>query len=358
MDTPLEEYIMSDKQNSRRSFINKSAMGVGVVTAMGGGTKVVAQQQDKVLQDKLPQEVWIATVSQHELFTDNSKDMISKILEIMDEIVPLKPDIICLPEAFPFSNAGERPPLSESAEKPVGPVIRPFAEFAKKHKCYVVCSTYTKDAGKYYNAAVLLDRDGKPVGEYRKMFPTEGEMEKGISPGPSEPPVFETDFGKIGMQICFDNEWVDGWNKLYKAGAEIVFWPSAFSGGTKLNAFAKLFNYHLVSSTRKDESKIIDITGEEIASTGRWEPNWVCAPVNLEKVVIPTWPYYVHFKEIEGKYGRDVKITSLHDEEISIIESLSADLKVADILKEFKIKTRQGYLASAEKMQKSKRRKL
>jgi len=344
------------ENKSRREFVKKSALGIGAVAAMGANSNVLAKGQAKEHKKKLPREVWLATISQHEIFTESSREMIPRILKLMNEIVPLKPDIICLPEVFPFSNAGERPPLAESAEKPVGPVIKPFAEFAKKHGCYVICSTYTKDdAGKYYNAAVLLDRQGKYVGEYRKMFPTEGEMQRGISPGPSEPPVFETDFGKIGMQICFDNEWIDGWNKLSKAGAEIVFWPSAFAGGTKLNAFAKLFNYHVVSSSRKDDSKIINIDGKELATTGRWEPNWICAPVNLEKIMIPTWPYYVHFKEMEAKYGRDIKITSLHDEEISIVESLSVDLKVADILKDFKIKTRKEYLASAEKMQERKR---
>ena len=58
---------------------------------------------------------------------------------------------------------------------------------------------------------------------------------------------------------------------------------------------------------------------------------------------------------IKAKYGRDVKITTLHNEEISVIESLSADLNVADILKEFKIKTKKEYLQSAEEAQHMKR---
>lgn len=332
---------------SRREFIKKSALGVGAATTM--------VRSDNELAQKLPREVWIATISQEGIVADSSKEMSSTILELMNEIAPLKPDIICLPEVFPFANIPKRPSLNQSAEKPVGPIIEPFAEFAKKHACYVICATYTEDKGKYYNAAVLLDREGHPVGEYRKMFPTENEMEKGISPGPAEPPVFETDFGKIGIQICFDSEWIEGWHQLSKAGVDIVFWPSAYSGGKKLNALAGLLNIPIVSSTRKDESRIIDLTGEEIASTGRWEPNWICAPLNLEKVVIPSWPYYVHFKNMEARYGRAIKITTLHKEEISIIESISADLKVTDILAEFDIKTRKSYLTSAEKVQDLKR---
>ncbi len=342
-------------KKTRRDFIKKSAIGVGAAAMLGVHAKAFAQTKEFKRQKKLPREVWIATVSQHGLLADNSKEMISKILKIMDEIAQLNPDIICLPEIFPFTNISKPQQLAESAEKPIGLVIKPFAEFAKKHNCYVICSTYTKNAGKYYNAAVLLDRQGKLVGEFRKMFPTEGEIKMGISPGSPDPPVFDTDFGKIGMQICFDSERIDGWSKLQKAGAEIVFWPSAYAGGKKLNAFAILFNYYVVSSTQKDASGIIDLTGRDIASTGRWSPNWICTSVNLEKKVITTYPNYLHFNSIKAKYGRDVKITTLHNEEISVIESLSADLNVADILNEFKIKTKKEYLKSAEEAQRMKR---
>ena len=345
---------MVKEKNTRRNFIKRSAIGVGAA-AMGVHAKAFAQTEEFKQQKKLPRKVWIATVSQHELLADNSKEMISKILKIMDEIALLNPDIICLPEIFPFTNIRKPQLLAESAEKPIGPVIKPFAEFAKKNNCYVICSTYTKDAGKYYNAAVLLDRQGKQVGEFRKIYPTEGEIKMGISPGALDPPVFDTDFGKIGMQICFDSEWIDGWSKLQKAGAEIVFWPSAYAGGKKLNSFAMLFNYCVVSSTQKDASRIIDLTGRDIASTGRWDPNWICAPVNLEKEVITTYPNYLHFNDIKAKYGRDVKITTLYNEEISVIESLSAELNVADILKEFKIKMKKEYLQSAEEAQRLKR---
>jgi len=55
---------------------------------------------------------------------------------------------------------------------------------------------------------VLIDRQGKVAGEYRKMRPAESEMKMGVKPGQSNPPVFQTDFGKIGIQICFDIKYV------------------------------------------------------------------------------------------------------------------------------------------------------
>ena len=344
---------MNKKNESRRRFIKKSAIGLGATAMLGTQVNSFAQDKGTTQNKRLPREVWIATVSQEKLHANNSKEMISKILNIMEEIAPTKPDIICTPEIFPFVGISKKVSLKDAAEKPIGDTIKPFAEFAKKHNCYIICSTYTKDAGKYYNSAVLLDRKGKLVGEYRKMFPTSGEIEMGLSPGPHDPPVFETDFGNIGIQICYDINWVDGWNALKRKGAEIVFWPSAYGGGEKLNSYANIFNYHVVSSTRKNISKIIDVTGENIAVTGYWERNWICTPINLEKAIINVWPSSTEYKKILRKYGRDVKITTLHDDGISILESLSADLKVSDILKEFDINTVKQNMNSAEKAQKS-----
>jgi predicted amidohydrolase len=198
---------------------------------------------------------------------------------------------------------------------------------------------YTAENGKIYNSAVFIDRQGKKMGEYRKIYITEGEIANGVTPGPLQPPVFKTDFGIIGAQICFDVLYDDGWRKLRDLGAEIVFWPSAFGGGKMLNARCWQNNYTVVSSTRKNISKICDVSGEDIAATGYWNNNWVCAPVNLEKEVVRIWPAVNRFSEINEKYGRKVRITIADEEGWAVIESLSPEVFVADILKEFGLKT-------------------
>ncbi|MCP5118406.1 MAG: carbon-nitrogen hydrolase family protein, partial [bacterium] len=181
-------------------------------------TGAVAQAATK--RERLPREVWIASVSQNNLRTDTYEQMIQAMLARMEDVLPSEPDIICLPEVFPFANLNRGvPPVAEVAEEPVGAVCRPFAEFAAKHNCHVVCPVYTKQDGRCYNAAVFLDRAGKVLGEYRKMHPTLGEMDDGVAPGPLDVPVFRTDFGVVGAQICFDIEWLDGWRKLSEAGA-------------------------------------------------------------------------------------------------------------------------------------------
>ncbi len=347
----------SETRVARRSFLHAATAGAGLgVLAQAGPVRAAASQP--VAPDKstrLPREVWVASITQDGMHTGDYRQMIKAILARMEAVVPFQPDIVCLPEAFPFVNLdADRPPLEEVAEEPVGSICQPLADFAKRHHCHVVCPVYTKEAGRYYNSAVFIGRQGELIGEYRKMHPTVGEIDQGIEPGPLDPPVFETDFGKVGAQICFDIEWTDGWEKLRRKGAEIVFWPSAFAGGSMVNAKATQNHYCVVSSTRKGTTKICDITGEQLATTGHFA-NFVCAPVNLEKVFLHTWPFCRRFAEIQAKYGRKVRIRTFHEEEWSILESLSADLKIADVMKEFELQTRDEHIDEADAAQRKRR---
>lgn len=339
----------------RRKFIRNSALGLGAGATLTSSTMSSAGLNEELEDGKLPREVWIATFTLTKVEAETHEAMVEKILGHMEDIVIYKPDIICLPEIFPFFHISEKISIEEVAEKPLGKITGKFAEFAKKHKTYIVCPLYTVENGKYYNAAVVIDREGKVLGEYRKIHTTEGEMGKGVSPGPLEPPVFKTDFGTIGVQICFDLEWNDGWEKLKANGADIVFFCSAYSGGKAVNTRAWQNKYCVVSSTLNGTAKICDISGDEIAKTGYWNKYWAIAPLNLEKVFLHTWPFSQRFKEIHAKYGRKVRITNFDEEEWSIIESLSPDVRMLDILNEFEMKTHEDHIKSATDMQKRRR---
>ena len=329
------------KNVSRRGFLGSASVGLGSTlgAAALGASSCAARPAASADSGRLPREVWVASITQNDLWADNYEQMTDMLIERMEEVASLNPDIICLPEVSPFNNlTGGRPDLKQIVGEMAGPVTAKIAEFAREHNCYVWCPVYTEQDGRCYNSLVLIDRQGKTVGEYHKMHPTVGECNKGIYPGTAEPPVFQTDFGKIGAQICFDIESIDGWQYLQQAGAEIVFWSSAFGGGKKLNMLAGLHRYNIVSSTIKGASQICDIAGETVACTGLWQ-QWLCAPVNLERAYLHSWPFYREFGKIRKKYGQAVRIKTYHEEEWSIIESRSPDLKVADILKEFNIKT-------------------
>jgi predicted amidohydrolase len=333
---------------TRRDFVKNVSIG----TAGAGLTGFSSQESIRsTASSRLPREVWIATITQLNIGGKDVKESINSALKQMEKALPFSPDIFCLPEAFHVAAIPEgRPSLDITSENGSGNIIGPFQNFARTNKCYVICPVYTAENGKYYNAAVIIDRKGNKIGEYRKVRLTTGECQR-LTPGPRDVPVFRTDFGIIGVQICFDVEWSDGWHQLGEKGAEIVFWPSAFAGGKMVNTYAWKNHYVVVSSTRKNTSKICDITGDEIATSGNYNPWGVCAPVNLEKAFLHSWPFVRNFPDIEKKYGRKVRIYTLHEEEFSIIESLSPDIKVADILKEFNLKTHREHLKEAEAVQ-------
>jgi predicted amidohydrolase len=340
---------MSIHNKSRRNFLKKSALTTGVV-ALGSHSYAENSSLREKYDQKLRREVWISAISQMGLQTESSQLMMEEILQILENAKFYNPDVICLPEVFPTSNIEKQLDLGDKLKLHEKSLMH-LSDFAGKNKCYVICPIYTSENGKVYNAAVILDREGQKVGEYRKIHLTEGEIEWGLTPGPLDPPVFKTDFGIIGAQICFDIEWDDGWTKLQNQGAEIVFWPSAFAGGQAVNFKAIQHKYVIATSTRKNTAKLCDITGEVIAQTGIWDKNIYCGSVNLEKAFLHTWPYVRRFDEIRKKYGRKVKITTFHEEEWSIIESLSPEIFVADIIKEFDLETYEKLIKDSEEAQ-------
>lgn len=338
---------MKSNSISRRNFIGKSAATTGLAALGAVGISNRSYAHDNTDSGKLPREVWIATVSQMGLRAENPEQMCGLILETLEKAIIYQPDIVCLPEVFATSNLEQKQTLAEKIESS-SMVLKEFSAFAKQNNCYLICPVYTSEKRKIFNSAVVFNRLGEQIGEYRKIHPTENELVEGITPGPLQPPVFKTDFGMIGIQICFDSLWDDGWKALRQQGAEIVFWPSAYAGGQVINTKAWQNKYVVVSSARKNTSKICDIDGNVAAQTGIWDTNLICAPVNLEKAFLHTWPSVSRFDEIRAKYGKKIKITNHHEEEWSIIESLSPDIMVKDILKEFDLKTHEQQTNDAE----------
>jgi hypothetical protein len=95
----------------------------------------------------------------------------------------------------------------------------------------------------------------------------------------------------------------------------------------------------------------VDIDGKTIAATGIWEPNFYCGRLNMEKIFVPSWEYLKQCREIRKKYGRKVKLTIFHEEEWTIIESLSPDVLIKDIVTEFNLKSHVDGLKEAEMIQ-------
>ncbi len=181
---------------------------------------------------------------------------VEEIAFVMDREGEKGADLMILPETW----------TGTDMEKMDGPAVKMCAAIAKKHHSHVVCPIYREDAhGKRWNTAALLDREGELVFSYDKNYPywSEFDLRPPCEPG-HEAGVYETDFGKIGILICFDVNFPDVWDKLAAGGAELVVWPSAYSAGTSLMAHAINHHFYVVSSTLVGDCSVFDITGREI----------------------------------------------------------------------------------------------
>jgi predicted amidohydrolase len=340
---------MKTNRITRRNFIQKTAVTSGLASLAPIGMTGNAFYGNPVDQ-RFPQEAWIACVSQMGLHAQTPDLMVDQIFGILAQINPYHPDFVCMPEAFPFAYVEEQTTPQQRVEISLK-VLDRFVEFSKQNNCYTICPVYTLRDGKIYNSAVVFDRKGIKIGKYEKIHLADYEIKTGYTCGQLFQPVIQTEFGPIGVQICFDIEWDDGWTMLRKQGAKIIFWPSAFAGGKCVNTKAWEHKCLVASSTNKNTAKLCDISGEVIAQTGIWNSNLFCAPVNLEKIFLPTWPAVQQFGDIQKKYGRKIKITNFHEEEWSIFESLSPEINIMDILKEFNLRTHEELTGDTEKLQ-------
>ena len=165
--------------------------------------------------------------------------MVDKHLPLIEEAGRRGVQLLCLQELFngPYFCAEQQARWYEMVERiPDGPTIRLMQDLAKQHGMVMVVPIYEEEmTGIYYNAAAVIDADGKYLGKYRKHHiphVAPGFWEKFyFRPGNLGYPVFETAVGKIGVYICYDRHFPEGARILGLNGAEIVLNPSATVAG-------------------------------------------------------------------------------------------------------------------------------
>jgi predicted amidohydrolase len=146
----------------------------------------------------------IVTVCQAGRYFPTVEGNRQRVIELLQMSLGLKPDLVCLPETFtipgvPFES------LANLAEPLPGPTTDAARRLAREHHSYVICPIITCREGIYWNTAVVIDRSGGILGLYDKVHPVTSTFdytvfESGMTPG-SRAPVFDLDFGRIGIQI-------------------------------------------------------------------------------------------------------------------------------------------------------------
>ena len=160
-------------------------------------------------------------------------DNLARACERVREAAKLGANIVCLPELFRTQYFCQREDASlfDLAEPIPGPTTEALAKVAREVKVVVVASVFEKRArGLYHNTAAVIGNDGTLKGIYRKMHIPDDPLyyEKFyFTPGDLGFKAFDTEFGKIGTLVCWDQWYPEGARLTALQGANILFYPTA-----------------------------------------------------------------------------------------------------------------------------------
>lgn len=199
---------------------------------------------------------------------------VKRIGKAFDDAAEKGADIVVFAETI--ADRGTKLSIEEKFEEINNPYCAMMRKKAAQHKCYAVFTFHEKDGcGARHNTSLLVDRNGEIVGRYVKSHQALGEYEDGMIPG-NEYPVFETDFGKIGMLICWDAYFPEPAKAMALKGAEILFVSTAGNPTHRHIARAMENGVYVAvaCAAREGEcgimpTKIISPTGRVIDDTNR-----------------------------------------------------------------------------------------
>lgn len=231
-----------------------------------------------------------------------------------------------------------------------GPVKEVFSRKARERHCYIVVPLFLledKDKRLCSNAAILVGRNGELVGIYRKVHLAvrtgSDSLEGGMTPG-REVPVFDCDFGKLGIQICFDMEFDDGWKELARKGAEIVAWPSQ-SPQTARPAFRAMQNRcYIVSSNWRHNASFFEPTGR-IFSQVKPPEKVLAQQVDLSYAILPWSPGLKNGKAFSEKYGEKAGFRYYEEEDRGIFWSNDSQAPIRQMIRSLGLATAEEELA-------------
>lgn len=154
----------------------------------------------------------------------------------LEKIKDEKPDFVILPEMFCCPYQTQNFPVY--AEEEGGPVWQQLSKYAKQYGIYLIGGSMPeKDAeGKVYNTSYIFDRQGKQIGKHRKVHLFDIDVTGGqtfkesdtLTAGDHDT-VFDTEFGRMGVMLCFDIRFPELARMMVNDGAKAIFVPAAFN---------------------------------------------------------------------------------------------------------------------------------
>jgi predicted amidohydrolase len=246
-------------------------------------------------------------------------------------------DLVAFTEIYPQLALADPFHHAEPAE---GGTLERVRELARQHRMIIVWPRLEYDSvRKIRNTSILVGRDGEVIGRYDKMFPTIPELEKGVIPG-TVAPVFETDFGLVGLLICFDLNFPEVRVALKQSKPDLVVFSSLYCGGLQAQALAYELRAFVVTSIASELGLIIDRAGR-IIKESTYEALAV-APINTNSVAMHMDFNWTKMDAMLAKYGPALTF-DYHTREAFFVIASARDEDIEAIIKEFQLEPADAY---------------
>ncbi|MCL2772695.1 MAG: carbon-nitrogen hydrolase family protein [Oscillospiraceae bacterium] len=235
-----------------------------------------------------PRTVRIATT--YKEVRPTPEENLKSIINVIDKAGGSNPDVILLSELV-YDSCYDDAAADERAQAIPGNLTDIIGGYAKKYNTYIIFTMNEKDGDTIYNTAVIIGRDGGICGKYRKIHLPLFEAELGTSPG-SELKVFDLDFGKVGIIICYDQYFAETSRTLALMGAEIIFLPTAGEDEIIQRAISRSNGiYTVVSAAHQNPafSRIINPLGEIVNFVKDEDTAYSIEDIDLNKRFFIYW---------------------------------------------------------------------
>ncbi len=260
-----------------------------------------------------------------------------------------KPDLIVLPEAFAAGNEqcrASKANFCASAEPIDGPTVGRMAACARQHRCYIAAPVVLERDQKRTNSIVMLDRDGQIAAVYEKNFPPIYELESGrnVMPG-TEPTIVETDFGRVGLLICFDLNFQELRHTYEQLGPQLLVFCSLFEGGMLTRIWALLNGCYFVSSFPGNGSVFVNPLGRLLAESSVPNSRILTRRLNLDFQVLHGDYNQRKLDELRRHCGDRIDLELHEPEGRMLLTSTDDATSAADVCKQLELEPIDAFFA-------------
>ena len=245
-------------------------------------------------------------------FGENMEANIASVGALTRKAAAQGADVVLAPELFQgpyFCKTEDAAHFARAYPADAHPVVEALAPLARELGVVMPLSIFEKAGPEYYNAVVVVDADGATLGVYRKSHIPDGpgyEEKFYFRPGDTGFKVWDTQKGRIGVGICWDQWFPEAARAMMLQGAELLLYPTAIGSEPENPALDTASRWrgamlgHAISNVAPviaanrigDEegqvfygtSFIANEAGEVVADLGRAEEGVVAARFDLDAI--------------------------------------------------------------------------